>query len=99
MPWQASYRAPRSHRARPPGAGGGNVYLNTQNNYYEMYFNQRRCLLKANQQLLPKGDPKFAKFYDDAGKSFADLEMINGNRFNDDVREKYHDLPDGNTPR
>jgi hypothetical protein len=57
-----------------------------------MYFNQRRCLLKANQQLLPKGDPKFAKFYDDAGKSFADLEMINGNRFNDDVREKYHDL-------
>src|SRR5438477_3209899 len=57
-----------------------------------MYFYQRRCLLKANQQLLPKGDPKFAKFYDDAGKAFADLEMINGNRFNPEVIEKYHDL-------
>lgn len=75
----------------PPGPGGGNLYLTSQNNYYEMYLQHRRCLLKANQQLL-KGDPKLQKFYDDSGKAFCDLGMISGRTFNEDVREKYRDL-------
>ena len=75
----------------PLGPGGGNLYLTSQNNYYEMYLQQSRCLLKANQQLL-KGDPKLQKFYDDSGKAFCDLGMISGRTFNEDVREKYRDL-------
>ena len=76
----------------PKGAGGGNQFLASKNSYFEMMLYHQRCLLKANQQLLPKGDPKFAKLYDDTAKRFAELEMISGRDFNPDVREKYRDL-------
>jgi hypothetical protein len=85
------YRAQVSNGPQP-GAGGGNRYLASQNSFYEMYFFQRRCLLRANLQLLPKGDAKMQKHYDDAGKAFAELEMVSGHSFNPEVRDHYHDL-------
>lgn len=75
-----------------PGAGGGNAFNSAQNSYFEMYLMHQRCLLKANQSLLPKGDAKFTKLYDDAGRNFANLEMLNGHRFDSETRDKYNDL-------
>jgi hypothetical protein len=75
-----------------PGPGGGSAFLNAQNGYYEMFLQHQRCLLKANLHLLPKGDPKVAKNYDDIAKNFVNLEMLNGRTFSTDVRENYHDF-------
>jgi outer membrane biosynthesis protein TonB len=71
--------------------GGGNARLAALNNYLEAYLDHQRCVLHANQHLLPKGDPKFTKMYDDTARNFATLEMINGRNFNTDVRDRYHD--------
>ncbi|MFO0806801.1 MAG: hypothetical protein U0791_27160 [Gemmataceae bacterium] len=74
------------------GPGAGNAYIAAQNNYFEAYLMYQRCLLKANQSLLPKGDMKFTKLYDDAGRNFATLEMNSSHRFNSETRDKYGDL-------
>ena len=75
-----------------PGAGGGSAYIAAQNSYYEMYLMHQRCLIKANINLLPKGDPKFVKLFDDAAKNIVNLEMINGRSFSEDTRGKFHDF-------
>ncbi|HXD87895.1 MAG TPA: hypothetical protein VN641_15485 [Urbifossiella sp.] len=84
------YRALVS-KGPPPGEGGGVKYGAYQNAYYEMYLNQHRCLIKANQQLLPKGHARFEKLYNDAGEHFSTLAMIQGGNFHGEVREQYRD--------
>lgn len=74
------------------GPGAGNAYIALQNNYYDAFLMNQRCLLKANQSLLPKGDMKFTKLYDDVGRNFATLEMNSGHRFTAETRESYADL-------
>lgn len=86
-----NYRALVS-KGIPPGQGGGARYNAYQNTYYEMYYHQHRCLIHANQQLLPKGHAKLAKLYDDAGERFSTLAMIQGGNFTPETRELYHDL-------
>jgi len=75
-----------------PGAGAGNAFLAAQNNYYDMYLAHQRCLLKANLHLLPKGDMKFTKLFDDTGRNIANLEMLSGRTFTPDTRDNYREF-------
>jgi hypothetical protein len=77
---------------QPQGPGGGNLYLASKNNYYEMLLYHQRCLVKANRKLLPPGDAKLAKMYDDTAKRLVDLEMVSGHDFSAENRELYHDF-------
>ena len=92
--WTALVSIYRNIVAKGPqaGAGAGNAYLAAKNNYFEMYLLHQRCLVHANLQLLPKGDPKFAKLFDDTARNLVNLEMLSGRDFNTEVREKYRDF-------